>query len=188
LNDNPLGDTLIIRTHNAEDYQKVIDVLNATPQYAVLIENKNFDDNQIVVERLQTIASQITSVGWGITVFFSIIAILVIVNTIRIAIYTHRSEISIMKLVGASNWFVRGPFIGEAILYALLGTVATIAIGYLIAHVSDPFVVGMLGQTDFSLIGYVNQNALKIFGIEFLGMVFVSVFSTSIALSRYLRV
>lgn len=188
LNDNPLNDTLIVRTHDTSDYQKVIDILNATPQYAVLIENKNFDDNQAVVRRLERIAAEVTGVGWAVTIFFSIIAILVIVNTIRIAIYTHRSEISIMKLVGASNWFVRGPFIGEAIFYALVGTLITLGISYLVTNVSDPFVVNLLGQTDFSLLRYMNQNVVHIFGIEFIGMVFVSVFSTSIALTRYLRV
>jgi cell division transport system permease protein len=188
LDNNPLGDTLVISTYETEDYQKVVDILNATPQYAVLIDNQNFDDNSYVINKLENIASQITRIGWGITLFFALISILVIVNTIRIAIYTHRDEIGIMKLVGASNWFVRGPFVFEAIIYAFIGSIVTFTLAYLVANFSDPYVVGLLGPVDFTVIDYLNSNILYIFGLELLGIVVISVLSTWLALSRYLKV
>ena len=120
--------------------------------------------------------------------FFGLISLLVIVNTIRIAIYTHRDEIGIMKLVGASNSFVRGPFLGEAILYAALGSTITFVLAYGVATFSDPYIVGLLGQVDFTLLGYLNRNVLYIFGGELLGIILISVFSTSLALRRYMRV
>ena len=188
LDDNPLGDTLIVSTIETADYQNVLDVLKATPQYAVLIDRTSFDDNTFIIEKLERISKQITTIGWGITLFFALISILVIVNTIRIAIYTHRDEIGIMKLVGASNTFVRGPFVGEAVLYAVLGSCITFGLSYLAAHVSDPYIVGLLGGTDFTLTGFLRINFLKVFGAELLGIVLISVLSTWLALSRYLRV
>lgn len=188
LDDNPLGDTLVVSTHDPADYQKVVDVLDATPQYALLIDNKSFDDNRPVIERLEDLSRQIRGVGWGVTFFFALIAVLVIVNTIRIAIYTHEQEIRIMKLVGASNWFVRGPFIGEAILMAFLGGLITAGLGYLVANFSDPYVRGLLGQTDFTLLGYLNANFISVFGLQLAGIVGVSMLSTLLALNRYLRV
>src|SRR3989338_3433088 len=56
LRENPLGDTLIVATHNTADYQKVIDILNATPEYAALIDNKSFDDNRFIIEKLETLS------------------------------------------------------------------------------------------------------------------------------------
>lgn len=188
LQENPLGDTLVVNTRATTDYEKVVDILNITPQYAVLIDNKSFDDNRVIIEKLEILAGQIKKGGWAITIFFAIIAALVIVNTIRIAIYTHRDEIAIMKLVGASNTFVRGPFLGEAILYAFIGTVLTAALAYLVANVSDPYIVGLLGRTNFSLVSFLNANFFSIFGAELAGMTTFSVFSTSVALSRYLKV
>ncbi|OJI06166.1 hypothetical protein BK004_05100 [bacterium CG10_46_32] len=188
LDNNPLGDTLIVNTFETTDYQKVIDILNATPQFALLIDNQSFDDNSYIIDKLQKISSQITNIGWGITIFFGLISLLVIVNTIRIAIYTHRDEIGIMKLVGASNQFVRGPFLGEAILYACTGSFITFVLAYTVATFSDPYVIGLLGQVDFTLLGYLNQNILYIFGGELLGIVVISMIATALALRRYLKV
>jgi len=188
LNNNPLGDTLIVNTYETKDYQKVIDLIQATPQYAVLVDNQSFDDNSYIIEKLEKISNEITKIGWSITIFFALISLLVIVNTIKIAIYTHRDEIGIMKLVGASNQFVRGPFIGEAIIYALIGSIITFILTYMIATFSDPYVVGLLGQTDFTLLKYLNSNILIIFGGELLGIILISVIATTLALRRYLRV
>lgn len=188
LQSNPLGDTLIISTYQTADYQKVVDILNATPEYAALISNKSFDDNQYIIEKLENLAQQVRRGGWGITIFFALVAILVIVNTIRVAIYTHRDEIAIMKLVGASNAFVRGPFLGEAILYAFVGTLITTILTYLVANFSNPYIAGLLGHNNFSLLSYLNSHFLIIFGLELLGMIFFSVLATAVALSRYLKV
>ena len=188
LTDNPLGDTLIVNTAETSDYQKVIDLLNATPQFALLVDNQSFDDNSYVIEKLEQISGQLERIGLGVTVFFGLISLLVIVNTIRIAIYTHRDEIGIMKLVGASNSFVRGPFLGEAILYAALGSAITFSLAYMVATFSDPYVVGLLGPVDFTLLSYLNQHVLYIFGGELLGIIVISMFATTLALRRYMRV
>lgn len=188
LQANPLGDTLIVSTHETADYQKVIDILNATPQYAVLIDNKNFEDNRFIIDRLESLAKQVNRAGWTITVFFAAVAVLVIVNTIRIAVYTHRDEVAIMKLVGASNAFVRGPFIVETIFYAIIGTLLTIGLSYLAVNLTDPYISALLGSADFSLRSYLNAQFLPIFGWELLGISLVAITATAIALRRYLKV
>ena len=188
LQSNPLGDTLIVSAQSTADYQNVIDILNATPEYAALIDNKSFDDNRFIIEKLQTLSGQITGGGWAVTIFFALIAVLVIVNTIRIAVYTHRDEIGIMKLVGASNAFVRGPFLGEAAMYALSGWLITLGLTYALARLANPYVSGLLGHSDFNLLAYLNSNFFTLFGLELLGMVLFSTIATSIALRRYLKV
>lgn len=188
LQTNPLGDTLVVSTHNTADYQKIIDILNGTPQYAALVDNQSFEDNGYIIDKLEKLSSQIKGGVWAITIFFALIAILVIVNTIRIAIYTHRDEVAIMKLVGASNTFVRGPFLAEAVIYALVGLAITIGLTYLVASFSDPYVRALLGQTDFSLLAYLGSHSLAIFLTEFLGMLAFALTATAVALSRYLKV
>ncbi len=188
LQDNPLGDTLVVVARQTADYQKVIDILNATPEYAALIDNKSFDDNRFIIAKLETLSRQITTAGWGATLFFALVAVLVIVNTIRIAIYTHRDEIAIMKLVGASNAFVRGPFLGEAILYAVFGWIITVGISYAMARLSNPYVAGLLGHNNFSLLSYLNSHFFVIFGLELLGIILFATVSTTVALRRYLKV
>ena len=188
LDNNPLGDTLVVGTYETVDYQKVVDTLNLTPEYAPLVEKHSFTDNEFVIDRLQTLADQVTKAGWGITFFFALVAVLVIVNTIRIAIYTHRSEIGIMKLVGATNWFVRGPFVLETIMYVGLAIAITMALSYVVTIFAEPYVNGFLGPGVFSVTQYLNSNLVKIFGLELLGMLFVAGLSSALALNRYLKV
>lgn len=188
LDNNPLGDTLIVNTVQTSDYQKVIDFVNGTEQYAVLVDNQSFDDNGYIIEKLEKITSQVKRIGWGVTIFFSVISLLVIINTIRIAIYTHRDEISIMRLVGASNRFIRGPFVGEAILYAFVGSIITFILAYFATAFSDPYIQGLLGKTDFTLLGYLTSNIFLIFGGEMIGIILISVIATSLALRRYLKI
>lgn len=188
LQTNPLGDTLVVGARQTADYQKVIDLLNATPQYAALIDNQSFADNRYIIDKLEKLSGQIKGVVWAITIFFALIAVAVIVNTIRIAIYTHRDEVAIMKLVGASNTFVRGPFLGEAVMYAFIGTVITIGLTYLAVSFSDPYVRGLLGQTNFSLLAYLGNHFFAIFLTEFAGMLVFALTATAVALSRYLKV
>lgn len=188
LDNNPLGDTLVISTNDTKDYQRVIDTLNFTPEYKALIDNNSFDDNEFIIARLEKLSNQITRAGWGIIIFFALVAILVIINTIRIAIYTHRNEIGIMKLVGASNSFVRGPFVLETAIYVLIGVAITIALTYVVAGFADPYVNGLLGPGVFSVMGYLNSNLVLVFGLELVGMLFVAAASSALALSRYLKV
>lgn len=188
LQENPLGDTLVISAATTEDYQKIIDILNATPEYAALIDNKSFDDNRFIIDKLQTFSRQVAGAGWAVTIFFALVAVLVIVNTIRIAVYTHRDEIGIMKLVGASNAFVRGPFLGEAICYAVAGALITLGLTYLVANILNPYISGLLGNNGFSLLTYINSHFLAIFGWELIGIILFSTIATAIALRRYLKV
>ena len=188
LDNNPLGDTLVVSTPETSDYQKVIDFVTITPQFAALVENHSFDDNQFIIARLEKLSRQISTGLLALSVFLALAAIMVIVNTIRVAIYTHRTEISIMKLVGASNWFVRGPFILEVIAYAALGVIVTSILSYIFAAFAESYVNGLLGTGEFSLLGYLNGNYFKIFGWEFIGVMLITAISTAGALSRYLKV
>lgn len=188
LGNNPLGDTLVVEAVEPADYQKIMDMLTVKPEYAALIESKSFDDNRFVIEKLQKFSGQARGVVLASTVFFGLVAILVIINTIRIAVYTHRDEVSIMKLVGASNAFVRGPFLGEAVIYAFLGTALTTILTYFFTVASAPYVSGLFGQSNFNLMAYWQAHIGRIFFGELAATAVVSLLATIFALRRYLKV
>lgn len=185
LEESPLGATLIVKAKEIRDYPTILQVLDNS-KYNDWILDKNFDDHKEYINRLNNISENIRKVGVLTISIFLLIAALIVFNTIRVAIYTHREEINIMKLVGAANWFIRGPFILEGIFYGLSATALGIAIMYPLLNLIQPYINNFfLGE--FDLINHFNQNFWQIFGLELLGICFLNMLSSSIALRKYLR-
>jgi cell division transport system permease protein len=84
-----------------------------------------------------SLASWLTWAGFGILLMLTVVSIVIVMNTIRTAVYHRRPEIEVMKLVGATEWFVRGPFVLEGIITGLIA--AAIALG-LVLLAYRPFV------------------------------------------------
>lgn len=187
LGDNPFGATLAIKAHNSEQYPVIIEFLN-DPSYADLIEEKNFDDHELVIGRINSLMHNIQSFGMAVAVVFGLIAILVVINTVRVAIYTHRGEIRVMRLVGASSWFIRGPFLFEAVLFSFVATVITGAVVYIGLYFVQPYFDQLFGDVSLSLMGYFNANSVIIFGAQFVGIFLLTAISSFLAVRRYLKV
>lgn len=185
LTENPLGPTLVIKAKRLEDYQAILSNLSG---YNDLIQNKDFEDNQLIIDRLSQISRRTSQVGLVVSGVFVIIALLIISNAIRVTIYTHREEINIMKLVGASNWFVRAPFLVESILYAILATIITILILYPLLTFVAPYLNNFLAGYNLNILTYFNQYFLEIFGLQLLVALVISILSSAVAISRYLKV
>lgn len=124
LSDNPLPATLQVKAKELSDYSKISENLTAE-KYSAFIDKVNFEDNRKVIERLGKTLDFVIAGGLILAIIFSVIAILVIFNTIALTIYNRREEIEIMRLVGATNPYIRGPFLIEALMYSTIATVIT---------------------------------------------------------------
>lgn len=186
LGANPLGDVLIIKATDISYYPLILSALEQS-QYRGLIEDKNYEDNQVFLNRISEITSKIKRIGWFTSGIFIVIAILIVFNTIRIAIYTHSDEISVMKLVGASNWFIRAPFLGEALMYAVISTVLTMAVLYPLLRLADPQIMVFFNNS-FSLMAYHGSHLAVWFGWHLAATLGLTTIASSLALGRYLDV
>jgi cell division transport system permease protein len=184
---NPIGHALIISAHSPEDFPFILEAVD-TPEYAPFVKEKDFTDYETVIANINALSAKIRIGGVILASFFGLVAILIIFNTIRVAIYVHRDEIGIMKLVGANDWFVRGPFLLEALLYSFIATIIIIVLIFGGMNVLDPWIAGYFGDVDISLRNYFFENGLLIFGIEFLVLSLLSLLTTAFAMRRYLRV
>src|SRR3989344_2135041 len=187
LDTNPLGAALRISAKNINDYQTIIEIINNS-KYNNLIANKNFDDHKAYVAKTKNISDYIKKIALVTTGLFIIIAFLIVFNTIGVAIYTHRQEIGIMKLVGATNWFIRGPFIIEAIFYGLIACVLVVLTVYPLIKFIQPYLNKFYLSSDFSIIKYFNQNFWQIFGLELIIIIVLNTLGSIIAIRRYLKV
>lgn len=187
LEGNPLPASLVIKANELEDYGEIVNMLDSS-EYSSLIQSRDFETNQEVISKLSNITSRVYQLGLVISGIFIFIAILVVFNTIRITIYTYREEIGIMKLVGATNWFVRAPLILESILYAVIASLITIGLLFLVIQFASPHLNNFFEGYDFDLLNYFYQYYWQIFGMELLISLVLCVFSSMIAIGRYLKV
>lgn len=185
LTDNPLPPTLQVKAKNLDDYPKIAEELSKS-DYAAFIDKVNFQDNRSVIERLSRILSAVKRLGVGMAVVFCFIAVLVIFNTIRLTIFNRREEVEIMKLVGATNWYIRWPFIIESILYALAASIITILFTIPIFNYLLPRLNIYLGTNLTSdTWGF---NLWIIFAIQLVTALILGIISSTIAIRRYLRI
>lgn len=187
LSGNPMGAILVVKANDLKDYPEILKVLD-DPAFSDLIEEKNYDDNQLVISRINAIAINVRNFVMIISGLFILIAILIVFNTVRIAIFTHQTEIAVMKLVGAGNWFIRFPFIFESIFSGLIGVIAATIFLYPILSLAQTYLGAFFAGSTFDLIGYFNNNFLLIFSGEILAIIIINIISALVAISKYLNV
>ena len=188
LDENPLGHALVVKAKNLEDYPFVLTFFQEEGREDKIQEfNKNFEKHEVILEKMALVTKRGRELALAISIVFVLIAVLIVFNTIRIAIYTHSEEISIMKLVGASNAFVRGPFIFESFWYAFIATAITLALLYPLVNVVNPY-INQFFSSNFDLVTYYTQNIVWIGLYEFVGMLLLNLVATSVALGKYLDV
>jgi len=186
LGKNPLSPSLVIKPKNLDQYDELIANLNKIDDD--IIESRNFDDYKAMLTRINDITDRISEAGMALSTIFVIITLLVVYNAIRVAIYTHKREIAIMKLVGASNWFIRSPYLISSLIYTLVGVIIVAGMVYLFLGLLQPYLSAFFVDYDFNLMSYFNQNFLTIFGLEFLGAAFVNILASLVAVGKYSKV
>lgn len=185
LNENPLGATMVVKTREPGDYAKIIKALNV-PEYENLIEAKSFGDTETAIERVKNVTTQVERFVAVLSAVFIIIAFLIIFNTIRASIYTQRTEISIKKLVGASNWFVRGPYIVESLFFSALSVVIAYSLVLLFSGIVDPYMHVVFSETGI-LTNYFKSNIIVFAGLQFAAVFALTIVSSALAMRKHLR-
>jgi cell division transport system permease protein len=189
LGENPLGPTLVVRAKELGDYPNILQAVNASPiKDKIQDKDEDFETTKVVIERLNSISQNIRQFGLALSLLLSIITLMVVFNTIRVMIYSQREEIGIMKLVGASNTFVRAPFLIEAVLYGVLATAITSAIFFPLLAVVAPTLNQFFSGYDLNIATYFQAHALEVIGIQLAVAVGLSAVSSGIAVGRYLKV
>lgn len=189
---NPFIPSLRVAIENPDDVaalanivsnnEQLKDALNADPRRKPSFSG----DRKKVVETISQWASLAQNGGIIISLLFVGISMLIIFNTIRMAIFNRRDEIDMMKLIGADRGFIRGPFVIEAVMYGLFAAVIATAIGYFILFSakgpleSYGIAVGAMEET------MVTFAPLVLLGMILLGALIGSI-SARLAVRRYLR-
>ncbi len=185
LETNPLSASLRIQAYNSKDYA-VIDAYLKNESFKSLIDKISYSKNSTVIERLNKIIETVKQSGMFLTALFSFVAVLITFNTIRLAIYSNREEIGIMRLVGASNIFIRGPYAVEGVIYGVIAGVLSFALFAPVIYYIDPYVKIFIPEME--IWSYMASNSVKLIGYQIFFGVILGLISSSIAIRKYLRI
>ncbi|MEI7497889.1 MAG: ABC transporter permease [Candidatus Falkowbacteria bacterium] len=185
INKNPIGASLLIKAKDINQFDSLITDLNKITN--PIIEKRDVDDPRDMLGKINVIADKINKVGYAISIIFIIITVLVVYNSIRVAIYTHKREIKIMRLVGASNWFIQSPFLLSSVIYTLLGIGITLGLFYPFVNLLQPYLEYFINDYQINLVSYLHANFWRIFGTEFLIAALVNLLASWVAVRKYSR-
>jgi cell division transport system permease protein len=189
LGDNPLDAVLNIKAKDPSQYSSVVDFIN---QKAVasdgtsIVDKINYYQNETTIDKLTGIIDSANRLGFALTIFLIIISILITFNTLRLVIYMSREEISVMRLVGASTGYIRGPFFVAGALYGFISAVITLVLFYPITlwlgRTTANFFVGI------NVFSYYIANFGEIFIIIVVSGVAIGSLSSFLAVRKYLKI
>lgn len=188
LGENPFGATLAIKAKEPSQYEGIARYLNDKMQNnsgAPFIETINYAQNKAVIDQLTRVTTYVQRFGLVVTLVFAIASILITFNTIRLAIYTARDEIGVMRLVGATNMYIRGPFIVE-------GTVYGLAAGLISLILFFPLSLALKGATEAmfnaDIFSYYVSHFFVFFIVLMLAGAALGAASSFLAVRKYLSV
>jgi cell division transport system permease protein len=186
LDSNPLGATLRIKARDTSDYPFIMETLK-NPQFSDAIQSETYQDHSDAITNVQRLASGVQRFGAILIAVFAIIGILIVYNTIRVAIYTQREEIGIMRLVGASSFYVRAPFVIQGIFLALVSLCLTGALVWFGAGWSDRALHSLFDGTDPGIRTYFSTHWPLLALIEGGALAFLVAATSWIAAGKYLK-
>lgn len=181
---NPFLASLNIRAWQASQYEQVTNFLETGP-FEEIIDKIDYHQRKPVIEKVFAITQGINKIGLFFSIVFGLIAVLIAFNTVRIAIHNSKEEISIMRLVGASNWFVRGPFLFQGIVKGFIAALITLLITFGFTYGFDAKIRSLAPEISLWEIFVSNFFFLVLIQLTFgIGL---GIISSYIAIRKYLK-
>lgn len=182
--ENPLPASFGIRVYDLDDIEPILGVAGQE-KYQGFVDPDVDEDRRITIQRIAGASNFIVQTSIGASVIFAVISILIIFNTIRLAIFTRGEEIQIMRLIGATNSFIRGPFLFEAAFYGLVAAGIALAVSYSALLSLGPKVATHIDF--FASINYFTANWLLVGFVTVAAGIMIGIFSSLLAMVRYLK-
>ena len=188
LDENPLNAYLNVKAMEASQYEGIVKFLEGDSAKvlggASIIDKINYNQNKFIIDRLVGIINGAQKLGFIVTAILILISILVTFNTIRLAIFTFREEIRVMRLVGASRAYIRGPFLVEGAISGILSGLIAMALFLPATLWLGNKMTTFLG---LNLFEYYLQNIWQMLVILLGFGILLGVISSFLAVNKYLK-
>lgn len=190
IDHNPFGPMLTIQARDPSEYQAISQFLQGdnvlSSSGVTIVDRINYLENKTAIDRLTKFIGAADKIGFSLTILMAVIAMLIAFNTIRLTIYMSKDEISVMRLVGASNNYIRGPFIVVGIIYGLVAGILTLLIFWPLTYWLGTSTESFFGG--FNLFTYYMRNIVQFVLIILAAGVLFGGVSSLLAIRKYLKI
>jgi len=186
---NPLEASINIRAIDPSSYQDIAEFIqqeNVSGDVAQGVKKISYLENKTAIDTLSRIIDSSEKLGIIVALFFMIISILITFNTVRLAIYVSKDEIAVMRLVGASERYIKGPFVVIGVLYGFLSSLVTLIIFYPITYWLGPMTLNL--GTGLNIFNYYLGNFIQIALIVISFGIILGIISSWLAVKKYIKV
>lgn len=188
--DNPLPATLRVKPADPDKIEDIRDFLEKPEIKTLQSDETSYSgDRKEAIDKITASTSFLRKAGVAGVIIFMVVSILLIFNTIRMTIFNRRDELTIMRLLGANTWYIRGPFVVETIMYGVIAAIISVAIcNTLFAAQSSGLGAGTLNLLDISFAkNYLSENFMRILFAQLGIGIVIGAISSFIATRRYLK-
>jgi len=185
VGENPFLASLSIKAKNPAQYAKISSFLQED-SFKNSIKKISYYQNKKVIDKLFSFSQNIKTAGIILSLILGSLVVLITLNTVKLTIFAQREEIATMRLVGAANWFIRGPFFFQGFLYGIFAVLISNLIFFItLSFLSFKLENWLLG---FNLLNYFRSNFLFLILIQFSFAFILGIFSSFIAVRKYLKI
>ncbi|HUS26791.1 MAG TPA: permease-like cell division protein FtsX [Nevskiaceae bacterium] len=188
--DNPLPATVQVKPRDLNRIQDIKDFLSKPDIQKLQSDSPSYSgDRKQAIDKITHATNVLREAGIGAVAVFAFISVLIIFNTIQMAIFNRRDELTIMRLLGASTWYIRGPFVVESIIYGILSAIISVAIiNSLFVAASSALQASSLGLLDINYSAkYFHAHFWQLLTMQLGVGILIGAVSSVIATRRYLK-
>lgn len=142
--DNPLRDWYMLTLEDLSQADTTIEIIEGFDGIAKIVRNQD------TIDKLVTMTNYLGRVSIWVMIALALVSVFIISNTIKLTVFTRSKEINIMKFVGATDWFIRWPFIIEGIIIGLIGAI----ISFIVVAYGYQGILGLIGALDISFVKF----------------------------------
>ncbi|MFA6414951.1 MAG: permease-like cell division protein FtsX [Candidatus Paceibacterota bacterium] len=190
LGGNPLDASLEVLAKDPSQYESIVKFLEASPVLSSggtsIVDRINYTQNKEIIDRLALAIQATREIGFAIIVLFALASILIAFATVRLAIYTAKEEIAVMRLVGASNFYIQGPFVVTGVITGILAALSVLILLWPATWYAGTQTVGWFGG--FNLATYYSGHFILVASILLVSGVVLGAVASVLAINRYLKV
>ncbi len=182
---NPFLSSLSINAESAGGYEMAVAFLEDSPS-RVFFEKIDYDARKSIIEDIFNFTSTVQKTGMVIAIIMGLIAVLVVFNIVRLAIYGMKEEISIMRLVGVSRKFIASSFIFQGAITGIVGVLASLIVIVVSVLMFGERIAELIPGLDIA--AYLATNYLYLFAVQFGTALVLGISSSLVAIAKYLRI